>query len=110
AGDDTYELVQTVLAGGIGEQGGFGVTVALAGENLLVGAPDYASPDGGTVHSFVRTCLGDLDGDHTAAVTDMISIIGHWNGTGIMVQDLDQDFNVGIGDLLLAMADWGVCP
>ncbi|MDP6478884.1 MAG: FG-GAP repeat protein [Phycisphaerales bacterium] len=110
AGDDTYELVQTVLAGGIGEQGGFGVTVALAGEDLLVGAPEYASPDGGTVHTFGPTCLGDLDGDHTAAVTDMISIIGHWNETGIMVQDLDQNFEVGIGDLLLAMAGWGACP
>ncbi len=105
-----FELVQTILAGGIEDQGGFGVSVDCEGMDVVVGAPAFGSSDGGSAHAFAVTCLGDLDGDHDVAVADVMEIIGHWSESGIHPADLTQDFEIGVEDLLAAAGNWGPCP
>ena len=54
--------------------------------------------------------LGDIDGDGTAGILDMLILLGDWGScpqSGTCVSDLDSDGEVGIGDLLMLLGNWG---
>lgn len=106
----TWVFVQTLLAESVGDGGGFGMSVALAEEALLVGAPDFSASGNDMLHSYTTTCLGDLDGDHESTIVDMIEVINEWDEIGVSIADLTHDFEVGIPDLLVATGYWGMCP
>ncbi len=54
--------------------------------------------------------LGDIDGDGTAGILDMLILLGDWGPcppAGVCLSDLDTDGEVGIGDLLILLGNWG---
>jgi hypothetical protein len=53
-------------------------------------------------------CVGDIDGDGSVNVADLLTIIGDW-GSSDQSSDLDGDGTVAVGDLLIAISNWGDC-
>jgi hypothetical protein len=52
-------------------------------------------------------CLGDLDGNDSVDVADLLILLGNWGVSGL--GDLDGDGVVGVNDLLLLLGAWGEC-
>ncbi len=50
---------------------------------------------------------GDLDGDETVGVTDLLQLLGAWGLCDACPEDLDGDDRVGVTDLLILLANWG---
>lgn len=56
-----------------------------------------------------QVCLGDIDGDFTIGVGDLLAIIDAW---GICINcsaDINEDDVVDITDLLYIVGNWGTC-
>ena len=57
------------------------------------------------------TPLGDLDGDGSVGVTDLLILLGNWgpclDPPTTCPTDLDGDGNVGVVDLLILLGSWG---
>ena len=54
--------------------------------------------------------LGDLDGDCTVGVSDLLMLLGDWGpckNCDDCRADLDGDCSVGVKDLLLLLGNWG---
>ena len=54
--------------------------------------------------------LGDLDGDGSVGVNDLLILLGNWGPCGDCNDcpaDLDRDCNVGVVDLLILLGNWG---
>ncbi len=53
---------------------------------------------------------GDLDGDGSVGVKDLLILLGDWGPCGDCndcLADLDGDCNVGVADLLILLGNWG---
>jgi hypothetical protein len=55
------------------------------------------------------SCVGDIDGDFSVSVNDIITLLGAW-GSHDDSADLDQSGTVGLSDLLVLLGHWGPCP
>lgn len=55
-------------------------------------------------------CSGDVTGDSTVGVNDVLAIIGVWGPCSGCNEDIDQDGTVGVPDLLIVLGTWGPCP
>ncbi len=55
-------------------------------------------------------CLGDLTGDGTVGVPDLLQLLGAWGANPGHPADLDGNNTVGVPDLLLLLGAWGPCP
>ena len=57
------------------------------------------------------TPLGDLDGDGSVGVVDLLILLGNWgpcpDPPTTCPVDLDGDGNVGVVDLLILLGNWG---
>ncbi len=51
-------------------------------------------------------CLGDLDGDNEVGIGDFLFLLGNW---GTPAADLDGDGDTGITDFLILLGSWGPC-
>ncbi|MCH7849592.1 MAG: hypothetical protein IIB53_14675 [Planctomycetes bacterium] len=54
--------------------------------------------------------LGDLDGDGTVGVSDLLILLGAWgqcDDCNDCIADLDGDCVVGVKDLLILLGNWG---
>jgi hypothetical protein len=54
-------------------------------------------------------CAGDVDGDGTVNVDDVVAVILAWGDTGPNAADLDGDQLVGAADLSLILTYYGSC-
>jgi predicted outer membrane repeat protein len=54
-------------------------------------------------------CAGDVDGDGTVNIDDIIEVILAWGATGSNAADLDGDGTVGLQDLVLVLNYYGQC-
>lgn len=54
-------------------------------------------------------CEGDLDGDGTVGVEDLLAVIAGWACTGDCSADINGDLQVNVEDLLLVIGSWGPC-
>ena len=52
-------------------------------------------------------CPGDIDGDFTVTVADMLLLLGQFDCTTDCPADLNEDGFVGVGDLLIVLAFFG---
>lgn len=53
---------------------------------------------------------GDLDGDGSVGVSDLLILLGSWGPCGDCddcIADLDDDCTVGVSDLLILLGNWG---
>jgi hypothetical protein len=55
------------------------------------------------------SCLGDVTGDGTVDVTDILAVVGAWGNTS-GPEDVNQDGIVDVSDLLAVVGAWGACP
>jgi hypothetical protein len=94
-------------------QGEFGWSVAIDGNNAIVGAP-FHEPDG-YAELFVGMtsaceCIADISGDGIVGVTDLLSVIAAWGTCVSCDADLNGDGIVNVSDLLTVISFWGNCP
>jgi len=94
-------------------QGEFGWSVAIDGNNAIVGAP-FHEPDG-YAELFVGMtsaceCIADISGDGIVGVTDLLSVIAAWGTCVSCDADLNGDGIVNVSDLLTVISLWGNCP
>jgi predicted outer membrane repeat protein len=54
-------------------------------------------------------CAGDVDGDGTVNIDDIVAVILSWGVTGSNPADLDGDLVVGLQDLVLVLNYYGQC-
>ena len=58
----------------------------------------------------VDTVPGDLDGDGSVGVKDLLILLGSWgpcDNCNDCIADLDDDCTVGVADLLILLGNWG---
>ena len=56
-----------------------------------------------------QPCDGDIDGDGSVGVDDLLRVIGDWACSGICDADVNGDSVVGVDDLLVVIGAWGSC-
>ena len=69
-----------------------------------------AAIDGVRLSTIVCGALGDLDGDGTVGVKDLLILLGLWgpcDDCDNCLADLDDDCTVGVKDLLILLGNWG---
>ncbi len=63
------------------------------------------------VNAGLPPCPGDINGDGTVAVPDLIELLGAWGeNAGGHPADLNEDGHISVPDLLLLLTSWGECP
>ena len=60
------------------------------------------------ITAVVNDCEGDIDGNGTVEVTDLLEVIAAW-GSSDANADIDGSGTVDVSDLLLVVANWGSC-
>ncbi len=78
---------------------------------VLAGDPD-PSNDTYAVQVIIgdpQPCSGDVNGDGTVGVDDILQTIGDWGPCSGCGSDADGDGMVGVDDLLLILSVWGDC-
>jgi hypothetical protein len=55
------------------------------------------------------SCVGDIDGDGSVGVSDVLAAIGVWGTCENCPADIDGDGVVGVTDLLAIIGQWGDC-
>ena len=55
-------------------------------------------------------CTGDLDGNGTVDVEDMLTILNAWGPCSGCSADIDASGEVEVNDMLALLAAWGNCP
>ena len=56
-----------------------------------------------------ESCQGDVDGNGTVGVEDLLAVIADWNCSSDCTADINGDLLVNVGDLLLVIGGWGNC-
>lgn len=98
---DAASATFTATGGAVGEDLCFKVTVNdeqgrfCCSTKVCVEVPDCSD------------ALGDLNGDGTVGVTDLLDLLAHWGPCTPCTADLNGDGAVGVLDLLLLLAAWG---
>ena len=64
---------------------------------------------GGMAYIYSATCSGDVDGNGAIGPDDLIEVLAHWSETGVLPEDVVQDYEVGIYDLLTMLEYYGDC-
>ncbi|MCH8151113.1 MAG: FG-GAP repeat protein [Planctomycetes bacterium] len=54
-------------------------------------------------------CVGDLDGDGSVGILDLLALLAAWGSNPGHPADFDGDGTVGVLDLLTLLASWGAC-
>ena len=78
--------------------GGWGDSSMGSGELLIDGPEGNCS----------IPCVGDIDGDGSVAVADLLAVIDQWGQTGGSA-DVNGDGIVDVSDLLAVVGNWGPC-
>jgi hypothetical protein len=64
----------------------------------------------GTLGNSETSCTGDINGDSTVGVGDLLIVIDAWGECGLVCDaDIDGDGLVGVSDLLVLIDGWGTC-
>ena len=74
--------------------------------DILLGEAD-ANNDG--IIDECQTCMGDVNGDNTLGVNDLLAIIDAWGACTDCPADIDGDGAVNVTDLLYIVGNWGPC-
>ncbi|MEE8156263.1 MAG: FG-GAP repeat protein [Phycisphaerales bacterium] len=94
----------------------FGISVAINGATVIVGAP-WNNDNGdlsGSAYLFDAAvapgkCPWDLDGSGSVGAADLLSLLASWGPCEGCPADFDHDGAVGASDLLALLANWGPC-
>ena len=99
----------------------FGVSVAMSGTTVIVGARGNDDNGGASGSAYLLdaggapgNCPWDIDGNGTVGATDLLALLVSWGGCDDC-SDCPADFDsyncvVGATDLLALLVHWGRCP
>ncbi len=110
--DDGWTHGGTLLPAGPQDGAQMGFSVALLGNDAIVGCPRMdTSPRTGRVLSapFIDPCPGDADASGTIDVDDILAVVSAWGPCFGCAADVTHDGDVGADDVLLVLAGWGPC-
>jgi hypothetical protein len=104
-----WEQVVTFAASDGRQLDELGCAVAVEGDTVIAGAWRHGGTFemSGAAYVF-SACLGDIDGDGSVGVVDLLAVIGAWGAAGGPA-DVDADGVVGLGDALAVIDRWGPC-
>ena len=72
---------------------------------------DYYDISNGDLTIVADTCPWDLDDNNDVGIGDLLVLLAAWGPCKVCPPaDFDGNGNVGIGDLLVLLAMWGSCP
>ena len=74
--------------------------------DILLGEPD-TNNDG--ILDECQTCMGDVNGDNSLGVNDLLAIIDAWGTCSTCPADINGDGVVDVIDLLYVVGNWGPC-
>ena len=96
----------------LGDQ--FGFSVAMDGDNAIVGAwrNDDAGSNSGAAYVFEQSvpCPVDLDGNGAVEPADLAILLGAWGPNPDHPADFNGDDVVNAADLAILLGNWGPCP
>ncbi|MHC4100722.1 MAG: dockerin type I domain-containing protein [Planctomycetota bacterium] len=109
SGPAGWEQVDTFTASDGQRLDELGCAVAVEGNSVIAGAWRHgeAFEMAGAAYVFVF-CPGDVNGDGSVGVIDLLAVIGAWGAAGGPA-DVDADGVVGITDALDVIDRWGSC-
>jgi hypothetical protein len=93
-----------------GSAGGIGIDLAGVGlpsiSFVRISVPDdaFLTPELDAIVDVGR--WGDANGDHAITVDDVLTVVGHFGQTGVLLADRDWDGTVGVNDLLIVLETW----
>ncbi len=103
-------IKQALEAAGTLEPGVYTLDV-LAGSFIDNDVPPSRSGQASFAFTFDVTILGDIDGDETVGILDLLQLLAAWgqcpDPPDLCPADLDGDGTVGVLDLLTLLANWG---
>ena len=93
----------------------FGISVAMSGDLVIVGADAHDDNGDASGSAYVFDvaacgCVADLNDDGSVGILDLLALLAAWGSDPGGPPDFDGDANVGILDLLRLVAAWGPCP
>ena len=104
--------VEHVLSDFVGA-GSESIQVRFVCGDLNAGSIIEAGVDGVSVSKSycddTTSCPGDISGDGTVDVVDLLAVVGAWGNTG-GPEDVNGDGVVNVDDLLTVVNAWGACP
>jgi len=107
--DDLFIGGRVFIGSDVSGLGHFGSAVAFDGERVVIGAIETSDGTGGAVYVFTPGCSGDTNYNGQIDSEDVLDLVTSWGDTGITKQDVQQDFEVGIHDLLTVLQYYGSC-
>lgn len=73
------------------------------------GRPIYATASFDT-DEVPSTCIGDVNGDNTVDISDMMAVLNAWGTCDGCPADINGDGSVDIADMMAVLSAWGACP
>ena len=74
-------------------------------------AGDYLAGDASYAIDFVvSVCAGDVTGDGSVNVLDLLALLTAWGDCDDCPEDVNGDGAVNVLDLLIVFSVWGPCP
>ena len=74
--------------------------------DILLGGVD---DDNNGVPDDCQQCAGDIDGNNSIGIGDLLAIIDAWGACSSCAADINNDGAVNINDLLYIVGNWGPC-
>ncbi len=102
-----------VLASDGAEFDSFGISVAISGATVIVGAYLHADNGFGSGAAYLfgaSYCPWDIDNNGAIGAADLLSLLASWGPCKGCPADFDGNGSVGASDLLALLVNWGPCP
>ena len=66
----------------------------------------YPGQDKGSIKVFFAVCIGDVDGDGSVGISDILAVIDFWGSCSGCPADVNDDGTVDVSDLLEIIGNW----
>ena len=63
----------------------------------------------GPSRSFFVPCTGDVTGDLTVSVNDLLAVINNWVAPGSSCGDANHNGAINLEDFMIVVSNWGSC-
>jgi hypothetical protein len=108
--DGSPDQLEFWSEGSTAHEHAYDILFSEAGDRFVCGRGDYVNGryNGTILHFTNTTCTGDIDGDGTVAVSDLLALLAAFGSTDA-ASDLDGNGFVDVMDLLILIDNWNGC-